>query len=306
MRIPGRSLRRPIRQGSDGAVAAVGTILLVVITVVLVVVVGFFIFTVVRIPDEPPELKVNYVQLNNRWTISITSASDSVDLREMRILVQRPGGEFATYDNDGDGVANAAMVADLDDVTVDSADGPQHAPLVFIDSDANERITVGDAFVAFDLYFFPAAPLLDADRGFKVVGTTPNGIPRGSQLQILASPVTLGSSDINPGDTVQVDLKKGATLHGTTSGPASTSGTFLDLVDVPLAWPTGDYDAVFTIRPGEGDEWSFVYSFRVIGEDPLTAEERAEFEEVVHPFLVGDQVSLIHKPSNSVVLRFEL
>ena len=306
MRAPAGRLRRPIRGDGAGAAAAVGTVLLVVITVALVVVVGLFVFTLVSMPDDPPELDVNYVHLNDRWTVNIRSTSEETLLTELRATVKNSTGSFVMYDNVGDAVQNAPMVADLDEVSVASGDGPQIAPLVYLDADDDGRVSVGDTMIAYETYFFPSSPLLDASRGYQKVGTNPDGIPRDSTMQIVASPFTLGSSDIYPGDGIRVDIKHGMTLLATTSGNTTGGAVFMDTVWIDPLWATGNNDAVFTIRPGEGDEWSFTYSFRIDPVDPLTPGEIAAYEAGTHPFAVGDLVTLIHKPSNAVVLEFRL
>jgi hypothetical protein len=221
-------------------------------------------------------------------------------------MVRDPGGEFVSYDTDGDAVPDTLLVCDLDEITVSSGDGPQIAPVIFVDSDDDGKISVGDALVAYSPYYYPVGPLMDETRGYKIVGTGPDAIPRDSDLLVVASPQTLGNDDIQGGDTVRVDIKDGAVLMDTTEGPASLGGVLTETIHVPLGWATGNYDAIFTVRPGEGDEWSVTFSFRVTGADPVTPAEEAAYYESTHPVGFGDVVTLVHKPSNSIALEYSL
>jgi hypothetical protein len=300
------ALRRPLAKEEGAAAATVGTIMLVVITVALVGVVGMFLFTIFTIPDEPPDVKVSFIKVSGRWSIGITDVSEEIDASEFRIMVKNGTSEFITYDSDGDAVPDELMVASMEDVTVSSADGPPIAPIVFVDADGDGKMGVGDSFVAYELYYMPAAPLLDADRGYRLVGPTPNPIPRNSTMRTVATPLTLGSSDINPGDDITVDIEHASVLVATRSGHASTSGVYLDTIEVLPGWSNGDYQAIFTVRPGEMDEWSYTYSFRVSPEDPVTPSEREAYDAANYLLEMGDMVTLVHKPSNSVVLEFPL
>jgi hypothetical protein len=306
MRRPTDRLRRPLRSDEEAVVASIGTSLLVAMTVALMVVVGMWVFSVFTMPEEAPDIKVNYSNLNGRYTISVTSSSGDVDLTCLRIKCTNADGDFVTYDSDGDGVADALMVADLEELSVSSADGPQQSPLVFVDADGDDRLGVGDSLVVYETYIYPSGPLMDADRGHTVVGLAPDSIPRGSNLTVLASPVTLGNPDIHPADVVQVDIRLMGVLVATTSGTASTSGTFMDEVYVGPAWSVGIYDATFTIRPSEIDEWSQVYPFRVNTGSPVTPAEMDAFEATAHPFQTGDVISLVHEPTQTVILEFRL
>ena len=299
-------LRRPFSSDELSVVASIGTVLLVAITVAMMVVVGMWMFTMVQIPEDPPEIKVNFTELNQRWTVSITKSREEVLLNTLRITARDATGNFITYDSDGDGVVDKLMVASMEEIAVASADGPQATPIVFVDVESDERLGVGDSIVVYDTFFFPVGPLMDADRGFALAGMGPDKIPRDSNLTVLASPTTLGNPDINPGDTVQVDLRKSAVLMATTSGPASTSGTFRDEVFIPTAWGGGTISVTFTVRPGEIDEWSQVYSLDTRGAEPVTPAERAAFDAALHPFHVGDVIALIHIPTQTTVVEFRL
>ncbi len=306
MRYPAYRLRRPLRGDEGSVVASIGTSLLVAITVALMVVVGMWVFTVFTMPEEAPDVKVNYSNLAGRYTISVTSCQDKIDLNSFRIMAKNAEGDFITYDGDGDGVPDAILVSDLEEVAVSSADGPQQTPLVFVDADGDGKLGVGDSFVVFETFIYPVGPLMDADRGHKYVSTGADAIPRETNLALLASHVTLANPDINPGDVVQVDIRDGGALVATTSGTASTSGTFMDEIHISAAWPTGIYTATFTIRPSEIDEWSQVHPFRVMGFAPITPLEREADDANAQPFQVGDVIYLVHEPSQTVVLDFEL
>jgi hypothetical protein len=306
MRPNGAYLRRPLRADDAGAAASVGTVLLVVLVVAMVSVVGLYVFTIVRMPEEPPDIKVSFYNLNNRWSASITHSREPVPLEQLRLIVRTDESDYATYDSDGDGVRDEVLVGKASEMAVVSGDGPQMTPLVFVDADGDDRLTVGDSIVAYEFYYFPSGPLMDADRGYAFVGPNPDGIPRNSTLQVVASPLTLGNPDINFGDTVRVEIWRGATPVDFIEGAASGSGTFSGQWEVPIGVPTGSYDARFIIRPGEMDEWTQTRSFRVYFEAPITPAEEAIYYNTTHPFKVGYNVQLVHIPSNSVALDFEL
>jgi hypothetical protein len=300
------NLRRPIRGEDRGAAASVGTVLLVVLVVAMVTVVGVYVFTIVRIPEAPPEIKVSFYQLNNRWSASITFSREPVPLQDLRLIARTEDMDFATYDSDGDGLKDAVMVGKAVDLTVTSGDGPQTTPMVFVDADNDGRLTVGDSIVVYEFYFYPVGPLMDADRGYATVGPNPNGIPRDSTLHMIASPLTLGNPDINFGDTVRVEIKRGASLESVHQGTASGSGTYTAQWDIPIGISTGGYDAYFIIRPGEGDEWIQTYSFRINNAEVITPSEADDYYNTTHPFSTGDLVELVHIPTNSVALQFPL
>ncbi len=289
-----------------GAAASIGTVLLVVLVVAMVSVVGLYVFTIVRLPDEPPDIKVSFHNLNNRWSASITYSREPVPLSELRLIVRNGGGDYATYDSDGDGLKDAVMVGKASELAVGSGDGPQVTPLVFVDADGNDRLTVGDSIVVYEFYYFPSGALLDADRGYAYVGTGPHAIPRGSTLNVVASHLTLGNPDIHLGDTVRVEIKHSSTTIAVLQGTASASGTYLDHWDIPAGLSTGNYDANFIIRPGELDEWSQVHSFKIVNEEVITPQDEATYHNTTHPFVNGDLVELVHIPSNSVALKFSL
>jgi len=306
MRPIGVRLRRPIRSDGYGVAGSIGTSLLLVLVVSMMTLVGLYVFTMVRVPDEPPDLKINFSQLNDRWTVSITYARDPVPLHQLRLIVRTEYNEYATYDSDGDGLKDAMIVGTLDEMAVTSGDGPQMTPIVFVDADGDGNVTVGDSIVVYELYYFPSGPLMDADRGFSTVGPNPDGIPRNSTLQMVASRMTLGNPDIDPGDTVRIEIRHGASLIAVHQGTASNSGTYTEQWDIPIGLSTGNYDARFIIRPSEIDEWIQTYSFHIEGEDPITPAEAAQYYGTIHPFGNNDMVQLVHIPTNSVAVEFRL
>ena len=306
MRRPTGRLRLPLAGGDAGATTAIGTILLVVITVAMVVVVGLFVFQLVEFPEDPPEMQVSYSHLNNRWSASIRSTTEEADLSSMRILVRDQSGAFVSYDTDGDAVPDTLMVWDMADVAVSTGDGPQPAPVIFVDSNDDGKVSVGDSIVAYGPYYYPVGPLMDADRGYKLVGTGSDYIPRDSNLFVVASRVTLGNDDIVGGDTVRVDIKDGATVMATTEGAASLGGVYEDVVNIPIGWPKKNYDAEFTIRPGEVDEWSVTFSFKVKEVEPISPAEASAYHNSTHPVGFGTLITIIHKPTNSVALEYNL
>ncbi len=123
-------LRKALRSDELSVVASIGTVLLVATTIALMVGVGVWVFTLVQIPEDPPDIKVNFSQLNERWTISITQSRDEVNLNTLKIVARNIAGEYIMYDSDGDGIVDKLMVADMEDIAVTSADGPQATPIV--------------------------------------------------------------------------------------------------------------------------------------------------------------------------------
>lgn len=299
-------LRRPLRSDRQGVTASIGTVLLVVLVVAMISVIGVFVFTLARVPDEPPDVKVSFHHLNDRWSVSVTYSGRPVSLDQLRLIARTEDMEFATYDSDGDGLKDAVMVSQVNELAVSSGDGPQLTPIVYVDADGDGRLTVGDTIVVYEFYYFPVGPIMDADRGYAMVGPNPNSIPRNSTLAMVASPLTLGNGDIHMGDTVRVEIKRGVTLVAVRQGVASNSGTFSDEWDIPAGQPIGTYDARFIIRPGEIDEWIQTYTFRVTVEAPLTPAEVDLYHNTTHPFQTNDVVQLVHGPTNSIALEFRL
>lgn len=272
----------------------------------MISVIGVYVFTLVRVPDEPPDVKVSFHHLNDRWSISVTYSGQPVALDQLRLIARTEDMAFATYDSDGDGLKDAVMVSQVNDLAVPSGDGPQLTPIIYVDADGDGMRTVGDSIIVYEFYYFPVGPLMDADRGYASVGPDPNGIPCNSTMALVASPLTLGNGDIHMGDTVRVEIKHGASTIVIRQGVASNSGTYVDEWEIPADQTTASYDARFIIRPGEVDEWIQTYSFRIDAEAPLTSMERDLYHNTTHPFSVNDVVQLVHGPTNSIALEFRL
>jgi len=299
-------LRRPVAHDDKAVAEVVSTNLLVIIVVALVTVVGMFMYSLARQPDAPPEIDVNYTRLNDRWSISITRVQEPVRVVDLRLTVRDDRDEFVLFDSNADGVSDALLVRTLDQITVTSGDGAQPAPIVFVDADGDDKVGVGDSLVAYSLYYYPTGPCLDADRGYVYVGTNPHSIPRNSTMQLFASPTTLGSSDIHPGDEIQVTIRLGATPYASVSGFASFGSVMTKTVKVGAAWPIGTYHATFRVRPGEVDEWAHTHTFQVDPSSPITPGEAEQYYAASHPLVEGYVVTLYHRPTTSTVIRFTL
>jgi FlaG/FlaF family flagellin (archaellin) len=285
----------------------VGTILLVVIAVALIGVIGVFIFGLVSFPEEPPEVDVAYTKVNDRWAIHVNSAIGETPLNEFRVIARHSDGTIVSYDSDGDTAPDSLLALDLEDVVVASGDGVQTSPMVYIDTDEDGTIGPGDSFVAYRSFIPSVFPLMDATRGYHMVGNEPNELPIDSTLAVLVTPTTMGTDDINPGDAVYIEVKKGSTVWYNTTGTFSSTSTFMTKVHVDPSWQmAGGYKTTITVRPGEVDEWSGVYNFKVIEEDPLTPQEVEYYASVSTPLRVTDRISIIHEPSNTVILEFTL
>lgn len=299
--------RRVLLNRDERATAAsIGTVLLVVIVAALMVVVSVFVFGLVKLPEDPPTVEVVYSQLNDRWSVHISDVSEETPLDEFRLAVRDPDGNFVLFDEDRDGVADNLMVMKLDTITSSSGGGPQFAPVVFVDVDGDGMVSGGDVMVTTSNYLPGNALLLDGTRGYKLVGLDPNGIPLDSELVVVATGTTLSASGLQPGDEVDLDILHGGTVEANRHGFADASGAFVTDVYMDPAWHAGNHKASFTIRQGEVDEWSADIIFHSKAPEPLTAEEIEAFDSLKHPLETGDVVSLIHIPTNSVVLEFRL
>ncbi len=289
------------------AAMGVGTILLVVIAVALTAVIGVFIFGLVSFPEEPPEVDVAYTKVNDRWAIHVNNAIGETPLNEFRVIARHSDGTIVSYDSDGDTAPDSLLALDLEDLVVASGDGVQTSPMVYIDTDGDGRIGAGDTFVAYRSFIPSTFPLMDSDRGYQMVGNDPHGLPRNSNLTILVTPTTIGYDDINPGDEVYIEIKRGSTIWYNTTGTFSSTSTFKTKVHVDPSWvKEGGYKAKITVRPGEADEWSGVYNFKVIDEDPMTPQEVEYYTSLSTPLRITDRISIIHEPSNTVILEFTL
>jgi hypothetical protein len=280
--------------------------LLVVLVAAMMTVVGFFVFGIVKMPEDPPNVDVVYSQLNDRWSAHVSDVSTEEPIDEFRLAVRDPDGNYILYDEDRDGIADGLMSLKLNDVTSASGSGPQISPVVFIDVDGDGMVSSGDALIATSNFLPGNSLFIDSTRGYKMVGLSPNGIPLGSDLKIVATSTTLIASGLQPGDEVDLVIKHGSTVEATRHGYASAAGAFVTDVFMDPAWHNGNHKAEFTIRPGEVDEWTAEIIFHSKDPEPLTPEEEEAYEELKHPLGAGDVVSLIHIPTNAVVIEYRL
>jgi flagellin-like protein len=299
--------KRYWRRPSDEAVAPViGTSLMVAITVAGMSVVGLWAVYMVTVPEEPPEVEVSYSHVNDRWSIPVTRVDRELPLGDFRLVARHADGSHIQYDSDIDGAWDTSIVGELKGFSVASGDGPQDSPLVFIDVDGDGNLGAGDTFMAYAPYFAPVTAVLDADRGYRLVGLGVDEVPLESTLAIIASPSTLGSSDIYPGDEVKVELSQSGTVYATQSGYVGAGGALVVRERLDGAWPTGNWKVDYTIRPGEGDEWVTSVDFKVAASAAITPAQRAAYDVLVNPLDEGDTVTLVHESTNTVVLEFGL
>jgi hypothetical protein len=294
------------RYNDDAIAATVGTVLLVIITVALVIVVSMFAFQLVNFPEDPPELDVVYTHLNDRWSVHFNDASEEVRASDFRLVAYHPDGSFVTFDPDADSTADTLMVFNLDDISTSTGGGQLEFPVMFLDIDQDGRISSGDMLVAQAIYVPSQSLFLDASRGFKQVGMAPHGIPLGSDLTVVANPTTLPGANLQPGDEVNIEFKHGGFTEATVSGHASGGGSFITSIHLEPPWHLGNHKALFTVRPGEVDEFSAEHHYKVVDPEPISEEEEKQYDDLKRPLRQGDVVSLIHTPSNSVVLTFTL
>jgi hypothetical protein len=300
-------LRNPIRREELTVAATVGTVLLVVIAVSLAAVVGGFMFGLVKLDEPSPEIEIVMSSDADRWNIHVSKVSEPVPISQFRLLSHNKNGTFTMYDSDGDAVPDAVMVMDLDDLVVKSASGPQRTPIVYVDADGNGKVTTGDFLKLFQPFFPLVGPLVDATHGFRVVGTAPMGIPKDSTMVIYISTETLTGGEVRPGDYVTVVLKKAGVEIYSIDGYADARGMFAASTEISDDFIPASYsDHTITIRPGEADEWSVNFPFKVLPSDPPTAAMRDYYYIVTHPLDSGGSLTLVHKPSNSVVLQQSL
>lgn len=299
--------KRYWRRPSDEAAAPViGTSLMVALTVAGMSVVGLWAVYMVTVPEEPPEVEVSYSHVNDRWSIPVTRVDRELPLGDFRLVARNADGSQIRYDSDIDGAWDATIVGELDDFSVTSGDGPQSSPLVFIDVDGDGNLGAGDTFMAYAPYFAPVTAVLDADRGYRLVSTGPDAVPLESTLVVIASPVTLGSSDIYPGDEVLVELVESGTIHASRTGYVGGNGALVVSERLDGGWPTGNWKVEYTIRPGEGDEWSTDVNFKVVASAAITPAQREAYDTLVNPLNEGDTITLVHGSTNTVVLEFSL
>ncbi len=294
------------RPRDEAAAPVIGSSLMVALTVSATSVVGLWAIYMVTVPDDPPEVDVSYSHINERWSIPVTRVDREVPLGEFRVIARHADGSHVKYDTDIDGVWDASIVGALTDFVVASGDGPQGSPLVFIDIDGDGMLGAGDTFMAYAPYFAPLSAVLDADRGYRLVGNTPDEVPLSTNIAVIASPVTLGSADIYPGDEVKVELVHAGTTYDTLTGYVGGGGAFVGISWLDGAWPTGNWNADYTIRPGAGDEWTTNANFMTLASANVTAAQRSAYHTLVNPLAQGDVITLVHQPTDTVVLEFSL
>jgi len=300
--------RHCLRRRADGEAVSstIASALLVVIAVALISVVGVWLFSMARAPDETPHISVTYSHTGNRWSIPVSQVSKELPIEHFKLIVRHPDGSVARYDTDGDGVADKMLATTLDKLVTGSADGLQGSPVVFVDANANGKLDPTDSFVAYSPFFYPGTALMDATRGYKVVGTGALYLPVASSLQFVGSETTLGSSDIHPNDTAKVEIRQGGTHLWSVVGKVAGNSVWSGALYVPINWTVGLYEAKFVVRPGEGDEWQVPFAFDTGAASPLTPAQRAAYDELTSPVRDGDIVTVIYTPYNDVVIEFTL
>jgi hypothetical protein len=295
-----------LNKDEAGSAASIGTVMMVVLVASMMTIISFFVFGIVKMPEDPPEVEVVYSHLNDRWSAHVSDVSTERPIDEYRLGVRNPDGNFVLFDDDRDGIADGLMSMKLDSVISASGSGPQMGPVVFLDVDADGKVCSGDVLLATANFLPGNSLLMDGTRGYKLVGLDPHGIPLGSDLVIVATDTTLTASGLQPGDEVDLEILHGGTVEASRNGFATAAGAFTTEVFMDPAWHSGNHKASFTIRPGEVDEWTADIIFHSKAPEPLTAEEEEAFEALKHPLETGDVISLVHIPTDAVVLEFRL
>ena len=303
-----RRLRRRSLMNADRGVASnVATILLVILAVAMVSIVGAFVFGMVQMDEEAPDVGIVMTSEMDRMHAHIDEVSESRPLSEFRLLARLENGTMVTYDSDGDAVGDRALAMDLDRLTVEAASGPLPAPLVYVDSDKNGRLSAGDYMTFRHPFFPPMAPMIDVTHGYMIVEQAPCGIPRDTQMLIVACDDTVPGANIQPGDAVRITIGKGGTVYHQEEGYASIGGVWTTTFDIPLTWQPATYGGtVFTVRPGEADQFTYPYPFKVLPENPPSKAEEAYWERLNNPMVDGTDIVLVHKPTNEVVLELTI
>jgi hypothetical protein len=300
-----RIRRHRILKEDGAAASSVGTVLLVAITVAMISVVGAFIMGLTQVDADAPTLGVVMTSESDRMHAHINEVSESRPLDEFRLLARLENGTMVMYDSDGDAVGDMALSASLESLAVDSASGPLKAPLVYVDSDNDEKVSTGDYLTFRHPYFPPLAPFIDVTHGYMIVETAPRGIPRDTRMLVVASTDTLVGGEVRPGDIVRVTIAKGADVYYQTEGYASIGGVYTTTIDIPINWSPATFGSTkFTVRPGEVDEFTMAYPFKVLPENPPSKAEQAYWERLNNPVVDGTDIVLVHKPTNTVVLEF--
>jgi len=291
---------------SESDVASITTILLIAIVVALMTVVGMFAYGIVDIPEDPPSVEVVYTNLNDRWSVHFSDVSTDVDFSDFRLLAHHEDGNYAQYDGDQDGTADSLLAIPLEDIVSGTGGSAQSTPIVFIDVDGDGAVSSGDLLIVYQTFVPDNYLFLDSTRGNRMVGLAPDGIPLDSELTVVASANNLATSNLQPGDTVHLDVLHGSTLEATRDGYASASGTFITEVYMDPSWHNGNHKAEFTIRAGEGDEWFDTILFKALDPNPPTEAELEQYASLSHPLVTGDIISLMYEPTNTVIMEFRL
>ena len=293
---------------SEGAAASnVGTILLVVLTVAMISVVGAYVFGMAQMDAPAPELEVVVTNDMNSFHAHISGVSEERPISEFRLIARLDDGSMVLYDSDGDAVGDAALSHDLDQLAVDSASGPQMTPLVYVDVDRDGQVSSGDYLTFRHPFFPPLAPFIDATHGYKMVLTAPSGIPRDSKMLVVVSSDTIMGGEVRPGDAVMVTIAKGADIYYQTQGNAVIGGIYTTTIDIPMSWSPATYGATeITVRPGEVDEWTVPYPFKIMPENPVSKADKAYYDLLNNPVVDGTHLLLVHKPSNTIVIEYTL
>lgn len=293
-----------LRRAAAAEMGSIGTVLLVILVVALMSAVGVFVMGLARIDAPAPEVEVVTTSEMDRLYAHINSVSEARPISEFRLMARLENGTMVLYDSDGDAVGDIAMSHDLDLLTVDSATGPLKAPIVYVDVDGNDRVSSGDYMTYRHPFFPPLSPFIDITHGYKVVGTSPGGIHRDSQMYIIASPHTLPGSNVAPGDAVRVIIDKGGVEYLSTEGIAGIGGIWNTIVDIPISWVPATYGGTrIVVRPGEADEFIYPYPFKIMPENPPSKAEQAYWERLNNPIVDGTDLVLVHKPTNTVVVE---
>jgi hypothetical protein len=299
-------LRRiALRRADEAGVSQVGTILLVAMAVAMMTIVGVYVMGLAQFDEPAPSLEVVTTSQTDRMHAHIKHVSEARPVSEFRLMARDAEGNMIVYDSDGDAVGDALISTPLEQLAVDAAVGPLAHPLVFVDSDGDDRVSSGDFITYRHPFFPPISPFIDTTHGYKVVEMAPNGIHRDSVMLVVASPDTLVGSDIKPGDTVRVIIGKGGTVFHQEDGTASLGGIWTTTVDIPMTWVPATYgDTRIIVRPGEGDEWTLFHPFKVLPENPVSKAEQAYYDRINNPLVEGSIITLVHVPSNTIVAEF--
>ena len=105
---------------------------------------------------------------------------------------------------------------------------------------------------------------------------------------------------------MDITIKHGSTVEATRNGFASLSGIYITDIYLDPSWHTGNHKVDFIIRPGQPDEWSAMVLFKAMDPEPLTPSEEEMYHSLSHPLSAGDIITLVHEPTDTVILEFRL